>query len=70
MSRSNFTEMKSGIIFCKKIIGQDFWCNYLYFKNIGVYFINVLIQVCPPLISIHYVLQTLDGEIDQIITKR
>ena len=29
MSMSNLTEMKNGIIFCKKMISQNFWCNYL-----------------------------------------
>ena len=28
MSMSNFTEMKSEVIFCRKMINQDFWCNY------------------------------------------
>ena len=39
MSRSNFIEMKSGVIFffffCRKVISQRFWCNYLKIK-IGV----------------------------------
>ena len=28
MSRSNFVKIKSGMIFCKKVISQNFWCNY------------------------------------------
>ena len=28
MSRSNFAEIKSDVIFCRKLISQDFWCNY------------------------------------------
>ena len=27
MSRSNFAEMKNGVIFCRKVINQGFWCN-------------------------------------------
>ena len=38
MSRSNFAEMKNEVIFCKKMISQDFWCNYLFiFFKLGTF---------------------------------
>ena len=35
MSRSNFAEMKSLVIFCIKVISQDFWCNYPLIKGMN-----------------------------------
>ena len=33
ISRSNFTEMKSEMIFYRRVISHGFWCNYPIIKS-------------------------------------
>ena len=44
ISRFNFTEMKNKVIFCRKMINQNFQCNYLLLLLLYVKQLDILLS--------------------------